>query len=241
MDHVVISVTGMVCMSCVNSIQDVIGIRAGVNSIKVSLEDEKATIGYDSSSTSPTDLVVAIEEMGFDASIVKSTHNSLANGDSNELSETVIVDIEGMTCNSCVNNIEKIIGSRDYVRDIRVSLENKNATIEYDGVNETQKELCQAICEMGFDAFLRNNTTKTCLIAIVGMTCQSCVKTITEVMATKKGVKKINVSLEKNNALIEYDSDMADPSFLCQSIEEMGFDAYEGESIKGLSFFDSST
>ena len=64
------------------------------------------------------------------------------------------------------------------------------------------------------------------------MTCQSCVKTITEVMSKKDGVKNINVSLEKNNALIEYDSDNIDVSFLCQSIEEMGFDASLEDSKK---------
>ena len=52
-------------------------------------------------------------------------------------------------------------------------------------------------------------------------------------MSAKNGVKNINVSLEKNNALIEYDTEVADVTFLCQSIEEMGFDAYEGSS-KGM-------
>eukprot|EP00111_Clytia_hemisphaerica_P000292 TCONS_00000743-protein len=140
--------------------------------------------------------------------------------------ETVLIDIQGMKCNSCVNNIENTIGGRESVHQIKVSLEDKNATIDYDSCVESPEQICDAICEMGFDAFLKNNNMKTVLLAIEGMTCQSCVKTITEVMSKKDGVKNINVSLEKNNALIEYDSDNVDVSFLCQSIEEMGFDAY---------------
>ena len=138
-----------------------------------------------------------------------------------------------MTCSSCVNNIERVIGQRDHVHSVKVSLEHKNATIEFDAQHETPNELCRAICDMGFDAFLKNNTLETVLIAIEGMTCQSCVKTITDVMSAKNGVKNINVSLEKNDALIEYDTEVVDVSFLCQSIEEMGFDAYEGSS-KGM-------
>ena len=234
MENVVISVSGMVCMSCVNNIEAVVGKRVGVLSIKVSLEDGEANIEYDSSSLTPDDLVLAVEDMGFEAS-VKSQHIYVEE-EGDDSKTVVLIDIEGMTCNSCVSNIERVIGQRDYVHDIKVSLENKNATIEFDSVNETPKGLCHAICEMGFDAFLRNNTLETVLIAIEGMTCQSCVKTITEVMSTKSGVKNINVSLENNNALIEFDPDVADVTFLCQSIEEMGFDAYEG-SYKGMRVF----
>ena len=153
--------------------------------------------------------------------------------DGGQKSATVLIDVQGMTCNSCVNNIERVIGQRDHVHSIKVSLEQKNATIEFDAQHETPNELCRAICDMGFDAFLKNNTLETVLIAIEGMTCQSCVKTITDVMSAKNGVKNINVSLEKNDALIEYDTEVVDVSFLCQSIEEMGFDAYEGSS-KGM-------
>ena len=153
--------------------------------------------------------------------------------DSGEKSAVVLIDVEGMTCNSCVSNIERVIGQRDHVHSVKVSLENKNATIEFDASHETPTGLCDAICEMGFDAFLKNNTLETVLIAIEGMTCQSCVKTITEVMLTKNGVKNINVSLEKNNALIEYDTELANVDFLCQSIEEMGFDACKGSSVRG--------
>lgn len=212
-----ISVTGMVCMSCVNSIESVIGDQVGVNTIKVSLEDEEAYIDYDDTIIVVKELVSAIKDMGFDAVEKKPVKNIAS----------VCLDIEGMTCNSCVNSIESVIGSREFVRSIKVSLEDKNASIDYDTNNESSEDLCNAINEMGFEAFLRNNAKsfRTILLSIEGMTCQSCVKTITEKMSSKTGVNKINVSLKKNNALIEFDSNYVDVSFLCQSIEEMGFEA----------------
>ena len=227
-DNTTIAVSGMVCMSCVNSIESVISEHIGVLSIKVSLEEEQANIEYDKAVTNPTDLVSAIEEMGFDAEEINPDIHSDAHF------ETVLIDIEGMTCNSCVNSIEKMIGGREHVYRIQVSLEDNNATIDFDSSRESTTGLCDAICEMGFDAFVKNNTLKTVLLAIEGMTCQSCVKSITEVMSAKDGVKNINVSLEQNNALIEYDSASLDVSLLCQSIEDMGFEAHlESERLNG--------
>jgi len=150
-----ITVSGMVCMSCVNSIESVISEHIGVLYIKVSLEEEKARIEYDNTVTNTADLVSAIEDMGFDA------QETSYDRDNDDNFETVLIDIEGMTCNSCVNSIEKMIGSREYVHRVQVSLKHKNVTIDFDSSQESTDGLCDAICEMGFDAFIKNNTLKT--------------------------------------------------------------------------------
>lgn len=226
-EKAVIAVSGMVCMSCVNSIESMMVEKHGVADIKVSLQDEEAVINYDSDVTTVNDLVTAIEDMGFDA-VQKTDHLSQQNTDQNTTTN-VVINIEGMTCKSCVNNIQNVIGSREYVKKIVVSLENRNASVDFDSSNESCEDICNAICQMGFEAFLANNTKsslKTVLISVEGMTCQSCVKNIRQMMSTKNGVTSVNVSLEQKNALIEYDSTVVDSSFLCESIGQMGFDAY---------------
>lgn len=62
-------------------------------------------------------------------------------------------------------------------------------------------------------------------INIVGMTCQSCVQAIEGKISKVKGVAGIKVSLEKNNALMEYNSFTISAQKVCQEIEAMGFDA----------------
>lgn len=100
---------------------------------------------------------------------------------------TVKIGIEGMTCQSCVKNIEGMIGERPDVVSIRVVLEEKAGYIEYKTREITPHELAEAIEDMGFTASLptsneENNsisTIRTSTIHIDGMTCQSCVKNIT--------------------------------------------------------------
>lgn len=106
---------------------------------------------------------------------------------------TVKIDIEGMTCQSCVRNIEGTIGDRSDVVNIRVVLAEKAGYIEYKTRDTTPQELAEAIEDMGFTASLpasdvAKNEAKdtsvmpavsTCSIHVDGMTCMSCVKSIT--------------------------------------------------------------
>ena len=58
----------MVCMSCVNTIEGMLKEYTGVESIKVSLENEWADIVYQPDLISEEDLIGQIEDMGFEAS-----------------------------------------------------------------------------------------------------------------------------------------------------------------------------
>lgn len=62
-------IQGMTCNSCVQSIEGRISQMSGVQSIKVSLKEEKGTVTFDPSLTEPEQLRAAIEDMGFDASL----------------------------------------------------------------------------------------------------------------------------------------------------------------------------
>lgn len=109
-----------------------------------------------------------------------------------EETNTVKISIQGMTCQNCVKNIERVIGERPDVVDIRVVLKEEAGYIEYKTHETTPQELAEAIEDMGFTASLptSSNTENkvnnplipaiiTCNIHIEGMTCQSCVKNIT--------------------------------------------------------------
>ena len=69
-----------------------------------------------------------------------------------EMKETAVINVEGMTCNACVQSIEGRVGERAGVFSIKVSLEEGTATIKHDASAETTETLCDAIDDMGFDA-----------------------------------------------------------------------------------------
>ncbi|GCB76737.1 hypothetical protein scyTo_0018374 [Scyliorhinus torazame] len=65
----VISIGGMTCHSCVQSVENMISQMKGVKLIKVSLAKEKGLIHFDPEQTNPEELRATIDEMGFVASL----------------------------------------------------------------------------------------------------------------------------------------------------------------------------
>lgn len=66
--------------------------------------------------------------------------------------KTITLNVEGMTCGGCVESITRILENTDGVAKATVSLENKNAVIEFDAAKTGPDALIDAIEEGGFDA-----------------------------------------------------------------------------------------
>jgi len=65
---------------------------------------------------------------------------------------------------------------------------------------------------------------QTVTLGISGMTCGGCVRSVTNVLKAQDGVAKAEVSLEKNNAVVEYDPSKVQVTQLKRSVEEAGFE-----------------
>ncbi|XP_022699221.1 copper-transporting ATPase 2-like isoform X2 [Varroa jacobsoni] len=115
LEHTV-SIGGMTCKSCVNNIQFTIGERAEVHSIKVFLEAGQGVV-VTSANTAPQTLVDAIDDMGFEATYLFST---------------AVIRVDGMTCQSCVNNIQNTLNAVEGIRSIRVTLQESKGIVEFD-------------------------------------------------------------------------------------------------------------
>nr|XP_033338724.1 copper-transporting ATPase 1 isoform X2 [Megalopta genalis]XP_033338725.1 copper-transporting ATPase 1 isoform X2 [Megalopta genalis]XP_033338726.1 copper-transporting ATPase 1 isoform X2 [Megalopta genalis] len=158
---------------------------------------------------------------------------------------TVRINIEGMRCQSCVRNIEATVGGRPEVLKIRVVLGEKAGYIDYKPDEITAADLVQAVEDMGFVASLGNDRTNpldqskadnepepsvnVCNIHVDGMTCMSCVKTITSVLSEQPGISEANVSLENKEAKVVYNGKDLTAEKIAERIEQMGFDAFVKE------------
>ena len=65
---------------------------------------------------------------------------------------------------------------------------------------------------------------QTITLGITGMTCGGCVRSVTNVLKAQDGMAKADVSLEKNNAVIEFDPGKVQVDQLKRSVEEAGFE-----------------
>lgn len=66
--------------------------------------------------------------------------------------QTITLKIEGMTCNGCVRNIEKILNAIEGVQATEVSLEKAQAQITFDANQVQVSHLIEVIEDAGFDA-----------------------------------------------------------------------------------------
>ncbi|XP_078475018.1 copper-transporting ATPase 2-like isoform X1 [Lampetra planeri] len=137
--------------------------------------------------------------------------------------------VEGMTCQSCVQSITKVLADLPGIYSVQVSLENKSASVLYDPALHTLNSLKDSIEDIGFEAAHRGAATVMMLevadVDIVGMTCQSCVQSIEGKMSKLKGVLSFSVCLQKNNATAAFIPEVISMQKLCDEIEDMGFEA----------------
>lgn len=61
-----LTVNGMSCNHCENSIKKAVGILAGVDSVSVNLKSKKVNVEYDPTKVSLAAITEAIKEQGYD-------------------------------------------------------------------------------------------------------------------------------------------------------------------------------
>ncbi|MFZ4713154.1 MAG: heavy-metal-associated domain-containing protein [Bacteriovoracaceae bacterium] len=62
--------------------------------------------------------------------------------------------INGMSCNSCVNSIEKVLKKKDGIINATVNLSSSSALIEFEDTLLNPNQIAEVITEAGFEAKL---------------------------------------------------------------------------------------
>ncbi|XP_069496210.1 copper-transporting ATPase 2 isoform X2 [Ambystoma mexicanum] len=152
-----------------------------------------------------------------------------------------VVDIVGMTCQSCVQSIDGRISKVPGIVNIKVSLEQSNAVVTYLPALISPQQICLEIENMGFEAKIAEGIESASRsgppcssqysgeslikLHVKGMTCQSCVNTIEGKVGKLHGVLKIKVSLGSQEAAITYNPQIIQPEDIRRHIDDMGFEA----------------
>jgi copper chaperone len=66
--------------------------------------------------------------------------------------ETTTIKVGGMSCGGCVKSITGVLTALDGVTKAEVSLEQKQAVVEFDAARVTRDQLKATIEDAGFDA-----------------------------------------------------------------------------------------
>lgn len=174
-----VSIEGMSCASCVARVEKALKKIDGVTDAQVNLATEKAVI-YANRVVEVDDVIKKIEKAGFSVARKK-----------------ISLNIEGMTCASCVARVEKALKKVEGVITAQVNLATEKAVIEgLSGVVD-EKQLHQAVKKAGFDI-----KTQPMLLHIGGMTCASCVARVEKALLKVDGVDQAHVNLATEQAQV---------------------------------------
>ncbi|CAB4408277.1 unnamed protein product [Rhizophagus irregularis] len=220
----VIPINGMTCQSCVKSITNAVSSLSGILNITVSLENNEASISFDSNKVSKSTIIETIENCGFDVPLTSDI--SMVDK---------VIPINGMTCQSCVRSITNAVSSLSGILNITVSLENNEASVSFDSNKITLSTIIETIENCGFDVPLTSDISMVDkVIPINGMTCQSCVRSITNAVSLLPGIVNITVSLENNEASVSFDPNKITLSTIIETIENCGFDVPLASDIANI-------
>ncbi|MGF0536778.1 heavy metal translocating P-type ATPase [Agrobacterium sp. ES01] len=131
---ITLSVTGMSCASCVRRVEQAAGNVDGVSASAVNYAGETLTV-TPGEGFSAKALIAAVERAGY---AVKP--------------ETVELEIDGMTCASCVARVEKALAALPSVAAVSVNLANNIATVSAIGGKDQRPALIEAVKKAGYDA-----------------------------------------------------------------------------------------
>jgi Cu+-exporting ATPase len=127
-------IAGMSCAACAARIERVLSKIDGVDQASVNFASEKAVVRFDPTRARAVDLTAAIEKAGFQVRV-----------------ETVRLAIEGMTCATCAQRIEKAFDRVQGVASAQVNLASEVATVAYTpGVTDVPS-LLEAVKRAGYE------------------------------------------------------------------------------------------
>ncbi|HCZ8407176.1 TPA: heavy metal translocating P-type ATPase [Enterococcus faecium] len=132
-------IDGMTCASCAQTIEGAVQKMKGVQSVSVNLATEKMQVAFDGATISEKDIENAVDHTGYKAKTIKEDSG-------------VTFDIEGMTCASCAQTIEKSVNKLDAVQSASVNLASEKMSVNFDTSSLNTDDIIRAVQDAGYDA-----------------------------------------------------------------------------------------
>ncbi|KAF0116018.1 MAG: Cu2+-exporting ATPase [Rhodobacteraceae bacterium] len=127
---------------------------------------------------------------------------------------TLGLQIEGMTCASCVGRVERALKAVPGVTSVAVNLATERAEVHG---TATPKALIGAVTRVGYAV-----TSPVRDLVIDGMTCASCVARVERALQAVPGVTSAHVNLATESARVE---GMAEPAAVLAAVKSAGYAA----------------
>ncbi|GAV53194.1 hypothetical protein ZYGR_0AI04770 [Zygosaccharomyces rouxii] len=137
--------------------------------------------------------------------------------------------VNGMTCSACVNTVTSQVSKLAGVSDCQVSLVTNECDVKFSDDSECGTEkVVETIEDCGFECSVieeSGSSQNEALLTVQGMTCGSCVSSVTEQVSKLAGVHNVVVSLVTEECRVVFDASLISVQEIVESIDDCGFDA----------------
>jgi Cu+-exporting ATPase len=135
--------------------------------------------------------------------------------------QTITLPVSGMTCASCVANIERGLKKLEGVQDTSVNFGAENAVVAFDPKQLHVKDIVKNIQGSGYTV-----TTAKTELPVTGMTCANCAANIERALNKKvPGVVQAAVNFATERVSVEYIPGISGIDDIVSAIEKAGYGA----------------
>ncbi|WP_080437324.1 heavy metal translocating P-type ATPase [Burkholderia ubonensis] len=239
LNTIVLTVDGMHCGGCTGRVQRALAGVPGVVDAAVDLADRSATVSAHDT-VDPARLVEAVSDAGYRATLRESADTSERHADAAAATASpaapatapIELEIEGMTCASCVARVEKALAGVPGVTRASVNLATEHATVDA-AAGVTTAQLVDAVRQAGYQAtpvaepepaIAPDAALGAIELDIGGMTCASCAGRVEKALANVPGVARASVNLATERATVHGAAPL-DPAALIAAVTAAGYRA----------------
>ncbi len=195
--EVTIKVYDMTCGHCQKRVTNAISLLEGVESVKVDLESESATVSFDTHKTSLDEIKRAVQKAGY------STEEERETQANTEAETSVTTGSTGLAS------------------------ENSHRLSKKPEEGSQACPLITQECKLAEKEAPRISDQKTGLkeitLGVSGMTCSACALNIEKVLKKKEGVASVTVNLELGRAKVSFEPSLISPREIEEAIESIGY------------------
>ncbi len=134
------------------------------------------------------------------------------------MAQDIDLDIQGMTCASCVRRVEKALAKLPGVEQASVNLATARARVHLDPAQVRAADLYRAINDAGYTVAVHELR-----LPIIGMTCASCVRRVEKAIARVPGVLGVTVNLALGQAQVQLLHESLRPAVI-MAVEQAGYE-----------------
>ncbi|XP_059819972.1 copper-transporting ATPase 2-like isoform X4 [Hypanus sabinus] len=155
------------------------------------------------------------------------TRSNKQNNEDHVTTEKCFLLITGMTCASCIANIERNLQKEEGIHSILVALMAGKAEVKYNPLIIQPTAIAELIKDLGFGAAVIEDMSPAgnLELSITGMNCASCVHNIESKLNRVDGILHVSVNLATKKAHVKLDPELLGPRDVIRIIEGLGYSA----------------